>query len=113
MHSIPVNYYFFDILYADGYDLRRVPLLQRKQFLKDVLLADNRIHFSDHVAEQGEALLEAAREKGLEGIIAKKADSTYAGSRTSSWVKIKIVQELDAVVAGYTAGRAAVTFSVP
>jgi bifunctional non-homologous end joining protein LigD len=110
LHSIPVNYYFFDILYADGYDLRRVPLLQRKQFLKDVLLADNRIHFSDHVAEQGEALLEAAREKGLEGIIAKKADSTYAGSRTSSWVKIKIVQEIDAVVAGYTAGRGSRNF---
>jgi bifunctional non-homologous end joining protein LigD len=105
MQSIPVNYYFFDILYADGYDLRRVPLVERKQFLKDVLITDNRIHFSDHVAEQGEALFEAAREKGLEGIIAKKADSTYAGSRTSSWVKIKIVQELDAVVAGYTAGR--------
>ena len=105
MQSIPVNYYFFDILYADGYDLRRVPLLERKQFLKDVLITDNRIHFSDHVAEQGEALFEAAREKGLEGIIAKKADSTYAGSRTSSWVKIKIVQELDAVIAGYTAGR--------
>jgi bifunctional non-homologous end joining protein LigD len=105
MQSIPVNYYFFDILYADGYDLRRVPLIERKQFLKDVLITDNCIHFSDHVAEHGEALFEAAREKGLEGIIAKKADSTYAGIRTSSWVKIKIVQELDAVVAGYTAGR--------
>jgi bifunctional non-homologous end joining protein LigD len=105
MQAIPVNYYFFDILYADGYDLRRVPLLERKQFLNDVLITDNRIHFSDHVAEQGEALFQAAREKGLEGIIAKKADSTYAGNRTASWVKIKIVQELDAVVAGYTAGR--------
>jgi bifunctional non-homologous end joining protein LigD len=105
MRSIPVNYYFFDILYADGYDLRRVPLLERKQFLKDVLITDNRIHFSDHVVDQGEALFQAARAKGLEGIIAKKADSTYAGSRTSSWVKIKIVKELDAVIAGYTAGR--------
>jgi bifunctional non-homologous end joining protein LigD len=105
MDSVPVNYYFFDLLYADGYDLRQAPLTERKAFLKSILLQDDRIRFSDDVPEQGEALFEAAREKGLEGIVAKRADSTYSGTRTSSWLKLKIVKELDAVVAGYTAGR--------
>jgi bifunctional non-homologous end joining protein LigD len=105
MQSIPVNYYFFDLLYADGYDLRKAPLLARKELLRKILIADERIHYSDHIAEDGEKLLEAAREKGLEGIIGKRSDSPYVGARTSSWVKLKIVKELDAVVAGYTAPR--------
>jgi bifunctional non-homologous end joining protein LigD len=105
MQSIPVNYYFFDLPYAGGYDLRKSPLLERKELLKNILLTDQQIHFSEHIPEQGEALFEAAREKGLEGIIAKRADSIYSGARTASWVKLKIVKELDAVVAGYTAGR--------
>jgi bifunctional non-homologous end joining protein LigD len=105
MQAVPLNYYFFDVMYADGFDLRKLPLLERKEFLKSILLANNKIHYSDHVLEHGEALFEAAREKGLEGLIAKRADSVYPGSRTSSWVKLKIVKEVDAVVAGYTAGR--------
>jgi bifunctional non-homologous end joining protein LigD len=105
MKAIPVNYYFFDALYADGYDLRKSPLVERKEFLRSVLITDDKIHYSEHFAEQGEALFEAAREKGLEGILAKKADSAYTGGRTWSWLKIKIVTEMDAVVAGYTAPR--------
>jgi bifunctional non-homologous end joining protein LigD len=105
LQAVPLNYYLFDVMYADGFDVRKAPLLERKEFLKTILIANNRIHYSDHVQEQGEALFEAAREKGLEGIIAKRADSSYTGIRTSSWVKLKIVKELDAVVAGYTAPR--------
>jgi len=103
--SIPLNYFFFDVMYADGYDLRRSPLIERKEFLKSILIANNTIQYSDHVAEEGKALFEAAQERGLEGIIGKKADSTYSGSRSPAWVKIKIVQEVDAVIAGYTAPR--------
>jgi bifunctional non-homologous end joining protein LigD len=105
VQSVPVNYYFFDLLYADGFDLRKSPLLERKELLKRVLIADEKLHYSDHVLEKGAELFEAAREKGLEGIIGKRFDSSYAGARTSSWVKIKIVKEADVVVAGYTAGR--------
>jgi bifunctional non-homologous end joining protein LigD len=103
--SIPLTYFFFDAVYADGYDLRKSPLIERKEFLKSILIANNTIQYSDHIPEQGEALFEAAREKGLEGIIGKKANSSYPGSRSPSWVKIKIVQEVDAVIAGYTAPR--------
>jgi len=105
MHSVPVNYFFFDLLYANGFDLRKSPLVERKELLRHVLITDERIRYSDHFEEKGEELFEAAREKGLEGILAKLRDSTYAGNRTDAWLKLKIVQELDAVVAGYTAGR--------
>ena len=105
MQSVPVNYYAFDLLYADGFDLRKSPLLERKELLKGILIADDTVHYSEHIAQKGEPLFEAAREKGLEGIIAKRKDSSYAGARTSSWLKIKIVKELDAVIAGYTAPR--------
>jgi bifunctional non-homologous end joining protein LigD len=105
MQSVPLDYFAFDVMYADGYDLRRVPLVERKDFLQQILSPNERIHFSEHIPEQGEALYEAARSKGLEGIIAKLKNSTYAGARTSTWVKLKIVSEVDAVVAGYTEGR--------
>jgi bifunctional non-homologous end joining protein LigD len=105
MQSVPLDYYAFDLMYANGYDLRKTPLIERKEFLQRVLKGNERVHYSEHIVEQGEALFEAARGKGLEGIIAKIKDSTYSGTRTSSWVKLKIVKELDAVVAGYTEGR--------
>jgi bifunctional non-homologous end joining protein LigD len=105
MQSVPLDYFAFDVMYADGYDLRRAPLVERKNFLQQILSGNERIHFSEHIAEQGEAMYEAARGKGLEGIVAKLANSTYVGARTSSWVKLKIVSEVDAVIAGYTEGR--------
>jgi bifunctional non-homologous end joining protein LigD len=105
MQSVPVHYYFFDLLYADGFDLRNSPLLERKEFLKHALITDEKIRYSEHILEKGEALFAAAREKGLEGILGKRIDSPYVGTRTSSWVKLKIVKELDAVIAGYTAPR--------
>ncbi len=105
LQSIPATYYVFDILYADGYDLRKAPLIERKELLKSLLAADDQVRYSEHVLEQGKELFEAAAKKGLEGIIAKVIDSSYPGSRTSSWLKLKIVKELDAVIAGYTAPR--------
>jgi bifunctional non-homologous end joining protein LigD len=105
VRSVPVDYYFFDLVYADGFDLRKSPLLERKEVLKHILMPEEKLHYSDHILEKGEELFKAAREKGLEGIIGKRIDSPYPGTRTSSWVKIKIVKELDAVVVGYTAGR--------
>jgi bifunctional non-homologous end joining protein LigD len=105
MQSVPLDYYAFDLMYADGYDLRKAPLVERKELLQKVLTGNDRVHYSEHIAEKGEELFEAARAKGLEGIIGKIKDSAYAGSRTSSWLKLKIVSELDAVIAGYTEGR--------
>jgi bifunctional non-homologous end joining protein LigD len=105
MQSVPLDYYAFDLMYADGFDLRKAPLVERKELLRKILASDQRVHYSEHIEEKGEALFEAARAKGLEGIIAKIKDSTYSGTRTSSWVKLKIVNEVDTVIAGYTEGR--------
>jgi bifunctional non-homologous end joining protein LigD len=71
--QVPATYYLFDLLYCDGYDLRHVPLLQRKEFLRKLLHPANHVRFSDHQIEQGKELSELAGANGLEGIIGKRA----------------------------------------
>jgi bifunctional non-homologous end joining protein LigD len=105
LETIPATYYAFDLLYCDGYDLRKTPLEQRKDLLRTILRPNAHIRYSEHEVEKGTELYEAARHQGLEGIIGKKRDSVYAGQRTSLWLKFKIVDELDAVVCGWTAPR--------
>jgi len=105
LESIPATYYAFDLLYCDGYDLRKVPLEKRKALLKQILRPNDHIRYSEHEIEKGKELYEAARQQSLEGIIGKKRDSAYVGQRTSLWLKFKIVNELDAVVCGWTAPR--------
>jgi bifunctional non-homologous end joining protein LigD len=100
--GVPVIYYAFDLLYLDGVDLRRVALEQRKQLLLERIMPDTVIHFSDHYAEKGLDLLEAAKKRGLEGIVAKKRSSAYEEKRSSNWLKIKITQRQECVIGGYT-----------
>ena len=101
-HELPIFYYVFDIIYLDGYDLRRVNLDDRKRVLREVVSDGEIVRFSDHYAGQGIALFNAAKEKNLEGIIAKKRTSCYEERRTHEWLKIKITQTVDCVVGGYT-----------
>ena len=103
--KVPIVCYFFDLLYLQGFDLRKVSLLDRKDLLKQNLNTGYVFRYSEHEREQGEALFHAAKEQGLEGIIGKKIDSIYSGRRTSQWIKLKIVNELDAVIAGWTEPR--------
>ncbi|MGA8764237.1 MAG: non-homologous end-joining DNA ligase [Candidatus Sulfotelmatobacter sp.] len=100
--DVPVLYYAFDVLYLDGYDWRRVPLEQRKKKLASVLVTGDVLRYSDHYEQQGKALFEMARAKGLEGILAKKRDSIYQEHRSSEWLKIKIRHRLECVIGGYT-----------
>jgi bifunctional non-homologous end joining protein LigD len=100
--GVPITYYAFDLLYLDGIDLRRVALEQRKQLLQDRIENSEVIHFSDHFAEKGLALFEAAKQRGLEGIVAKKRTSAYQEKRSSDWLKIKITQRQECVIGGYT-----------
>ncbi len=95
-------YYAFDLLYLDGYDLRRVALADRKRVLREILSDGEIVRYSDHFAGQGLALFDAAKQKGLEGIIAKKANSCYEERRSREWQKIKITQTADCVIGGYT-----------
>ena len=99
--GIPVLYYAFDLLYLDGYDLRRVPLQQRKELLKSIVHQSDPMRYSEHF-DQGVPLFDAAKKNGLEGILAKRRSSYYEEKRTSDWLKIKITQTIDCVIGGYT-----------
>ena len=100
--ELPVLYYAFDLLYLDGYDLQRVVLEERKHMLKEILTPDEIARYSDDFAGNGVALFEAAKQKGLEGILAKHKGSSYEERRSREWLKIKITQTVDCVVGGYT-----------
>ncbi len=100
--GVPVIYYAFDLLYLDGLDLRRVALEQRKQLLQNRIKNSEVIHFSDHYAEKGLDLFEAAKQRGLEGIVAKMRSSAYEEGRSRDWLKIKITQRQECVIGGYT-----------
>lgn len=100
--DLPILYYVFDLIYFDGYDLRRVVLDDRKRVLREILTANGIVRFSDHQAGQGVALFQAAKQKGLEGIVAKKCNSCYEERRSREWLKIKITQTVDCVIGGYT-----------
>ncbi|MGA7294784.1 MAG: non-homologous end-joining DNA ligase [Terriglobales bacterium] len=100
--GVPVVYYAFDLLYLDGFDLRRVALEERKRLLRERIADGGIVHFSDHYAENGIDLFEAAKKRGLEGIVAKKRKSIYEEKRTRDWLKIKITQRQECVIGGYT-----------
>ena len=100
--GVPIVYYAFDLLYFDGFDLRRVALEQRKQLLQERIVPGALVQFSDHYAEKGLDLFEAAKQRGLEGIVAKKRNGIYEEKRSRDWLKIKIAQRQECVIGGYT-----------
>lgn len=95
-------YYVFDALYADGYDLRPQPLTRRKENAAQIIAPLKNVRLSDHVVGRGAKFFAAAQAGGLEGIIAKEANSTYTGRRSRSWLKIKTQQRQEAVIGGWT-----------
>jgi bifunctional non-homologous end joining protein LigD len=95
-------FYVFDILMLNGKDLRDAPLLERKKLLKKVVSGAKHIRFSKHVEAKGKALFKAAEKSGLEGIIAKKGDSTYQSKRSRDWLKIKTKNRQEVVIGGFT-----------
>lgn len=103
--SGPVFCYIFDCLYLDGRPLVNEPLHKRKEWLADAIKADSPYRLSESV-EDGEALFAAAREHGLEGIMAKRKDGKYLpGRRSDVWLKVKVRNTVDCLVIGYTAGK--------
>ena len=103
--SVPIVYYAFDLLYADGYDVVRVDLEKRKGALKALLNTSELVRYSDHVVGQGEELYRAAREQKLEGIVAKKRNSCYIQKRSREWLKMKVTMQQECVIGGYTDPR--------
>lgn len=101
----PVRLYVFDILWLDGSDLTHEPLTERRRILGEIVTYDGPVAPTMSVDTDGEAFFEAAKGLGLEGVIAKRLDSTYEpGGRSSAWRKIKAMQSMDCVVLGWTPG---------
>lgn len=101
-------YYVFDIVWCNGYDVTDMPLRERKRLLKTILptTRDATIRYSDHLETEGVALFEQAGKQGLEGIIAKQADSKYRENfRGSQWLKIKTHHRQEVVIGGFTEPR--------
>jgi bifunctional non-homologous end joining protein LigD len=103
--ATPVTYMVFDLLGAAGYDLRGLPLLVRKSLLARLLPAIGPLKLAEHIPSQGEALLAQVVARGLEGVVAKRADSPYRPSRSRDWLKVKRQPEADFAVCGYTAPK--------
>lgn len=96
-------YYVFDLLFLNGTDLRRFPLVERKRQLRSLLLSGKTIRFSRHVKRSGRAAFRNARRRGGEGVMAKRAQGAYlSGKRTREWLKIKTALRQEAVIVGYT-----------
>jgi bifunctional non-homologous end joining protein LigD len=101
----PFVYEVFDLLHLEGRSLRDEPLVERRRLLASVLRADPRVRLSEHIEGDGTTFFEAARVRGLEGIMAKDRRSVYVpGKRTDRWQKIKIRPEQELVVGGWARG---------
>jgi bifunctional non-homologous end joining protein LigD len=100
---VAVYLYLFDLMRHEGEDLRELPLRERKARLRRALRFRGPIRFTPHRNEQGEQLFEEACRKGLEGVIAKRADSPYRATRSRDWLKLKCHAEQELVIGGFTA----------
>ena len=97
-----LGYFAFDIPFALGHDLRKLPVLTRKHILKELVGSGDVITSVEHIEAKGEELLEQACARGWEGVIAKRAASTYTGARSKDWLKFKCSQEQELVIGGFT-----------
>ncbi|MBX7102168.1 MAG: DNA ligase D [Myxococcaceae bacterium] len=97
----PAVFFAFDLLRHEADDLRGLALRERKERLKAALAGGERVRPVDHVEGQGEALLDLVRAQGLEGVVGKRADSTYVGGRVASWVKVGLTRTDDFAVVGH------------
>ena len=105
-HEAKLQYCAFDLMFQDGEDLRGLSLLERKKRLKAILPKHKLIAFSRHRATFGTKFFHEADRNGLEGIMAKRADSKYlSGARTDNWLKIKTSKRQEVVIAGFTAPK--------
>jgi bifunctional non-homologous end joining protein LigD len=98
----PATLYLFDLLAFEGFDLRELPLVERKLLLRKILPEAGPLRYADHIEERGEELFRLARERGIEGVVGKRADASYRGSRSADWIKVRAERSCDFVVVGFT-----------
>lgn len=94
----------FDILKKDGKDLTGLPLIERKKILAETVKDQNQLQ-TIFYSEDGEFLWNAAKKRGIEGVMAKRKDSRYVQGRSPSWIKIKFYKTTDCVILGYRSGK--------
>jgi bifunctional non-homologous end joining protein LigD len=104
--TAPVVFFLFDLLWCDGRDVTGKTVVQRRERLQEIITAENGIQVGGYVENRGKALFRLAKEKGLEGIIAKRKSSIYQpGRRSPDWLKIKSRPQQEFVVCGFTEGK--------
>lgn len=101
--DLALIYQVFDLLWLNGHSTEELTYLERKELLKEALVQNDIVQFHDHIIKDGKDFYQVANDLGLEGIVAKKTDSTYKeGVRSSEWLKIKINQTDEAIICGFT-----------
>ena len=103
--ELPAAFFVFDFIAFEDFDLRPLPLVDRKKLLLANFPKLGALRVLDHIEREGEAMLASVSAMGLEGIIAKRADSKYTGGRTDAWLKIKTERTGDFVIVGFTEGK--------
>jgi bifunctional non-homologous end joining protein LigD len=105
IHDVPVYFYLFDVLYADGRDVRELPLRERKRTLRRLLTFGGPVRCTVHRNGDGEAYFAQACRWGWEGLIAKRVDAPYRPGRGRDWLKFKCENSQEFVIGGYTDPR--------
>jgi bifunctional non-homologous end joining protein LigD len=100
--AVPVCIYLFDVLWADGRDVRPLPLRERKQVLHRLLSFGGPIQYAEHRTEDGEAYYSYACASGWEGLVVKRGDAPYRSGRSRDWLKFKCQASQEFVIGGYT-----------
>jgi bifunctional non-homologous end joining protein LigD len=100
--SIPVFYYLFDVIWLEGYDVTGLQLRDRKRLLRSTLTFQGAVRYSSHRDRAGEETYREACARGLEGVVAKRAASSYVHRRSTDWLKFKCVAEQELVIGGWT-----------
>lgn len=100
--GVQIFYYLFDVLHLDGHSTRGLPLRERKELLREMLDWKDPLRFSPHRNGAGREFFEEACAKGWEGLIAKRATSTYTSGRTKDWLKFKCERGQEFVIGGWT-----------
>jgi bifunctional non-homologous end joining protein LigD len=101
--SVHLHYAVFDLLHHDGRDLRHKPLSERRALVETLVPAGGQIFVSRRLADNGLKAYEIARKKGYEGLVAKDTSSPYVAGRSKFWLKVKVHQEDEFIIVGYTA----------
>jgi bifunctional non-homologous end joining protein LigD len=103
--AVPVVYYLFDVLRADGSDVTSLPLRERKQVLRGLLSFGGPLRFTTHRVAGAQAYWDQACGRGWEGLVVKRADSPYRSGRSRDWLKFKCENSQEFVIGGFTDPR--------